>query len=398
MDENTIFFIALGVFSIYYSDEIEQFRKIIIKNFLEYYFNQVLNLFNSDVFEEELFVEKLEQIIEKPIVKYEDKFLTEIRKLDKEFQFDEREKETLKEKELNFLNVAENNYKNKIEEIKNRLCEIEVELTNLEEENEQEESITRYTENYKDNDSEEEEEYTKEEKIKNLNTEKSNLYVEVKNLNDLLYSEKGKQELLNKAKEFALNSVIILRVEKLLNCYVMEMTPQGNVLMIYDYIKASFRYYSDNAIPYRYLEVVGRKYVKLFNCRPLYVDMEEELDLAEKRWEKEREEKEEKEEKERKQKEENKIVVSEKKNVFAKFKSYNKEGTNGRVNVGVPPKNSISIIKDQEKEKCLLKEKANRYTYEGKLINFSFLKKIDRKIVDKKYNLSFSDFKKINKN
>ena len=398
MDENTIFFIALGVFSIYYSDEIEQFRKIIIKNFLEYYFNQVLNLFNSDVFEEELFVEKLEQIIEKPIVKYEDKFLTEIRKLDKEFQFDEREKETLKEKELNFLNVAENNYKNKIEEIKNRLCEIEVELTNLEEENEQEESITRYTENYKDNDSEEEEEYTKEQKIKNLNTEKSNLYVEVKNLNDLLYSEKGKQELLNKAKEFALNSVIILRVEKLLNCYVMEMTPQGNVLMIYDYIKASFRYYSDNAIPYRYLEVVGRKYVKLFNCRPLYVDMEEELDLAEKRWEKEREEKEEKEEKERKQKEENKIVVSEKKNVFAKFKSYNKEGTNGRVNVGVPPKNSISIIKDQEKEKCLLKEKANRYTYEGKLINFSFLKKIDRKIVDKKYNLSFSDFKKINKN
>jgi hypothetical protein len=398
MDENTIFFIALGVFSIYYSDEIEQFRKIIIKNFLEYYFNQVLNLFNSDVFEEELFVEKLEQIIEKPIVKYEDKFLTEIRKLNKEFQFDEREKETLKEKELNFLNVAENNYKNKIEEIKNRLCEIEVELTNLEEENEQEESITRYTENYKDNDSEEEEEYTKEEKIKNLNTEKSNLYVEVKNLNDLLYSEKGKQELLNKAKEFALNSVIILRVEKLLNCYVMEMTPQGNVLMIYDYIKASFRYYSDNAIPYRYLEVVGRKYVKLFNCRPLYVDMEEELDLAEKRWEKEREEKEEKEEKERKQKEENKIVVSEKKNVFAKFKSYNKEGTNGRVNVGVPPKNSISIIKDQEKEKCLLKEKANRYTYEGKLINFSFLKKIDRKIVDKKYNLSFSDFKKINKN
>jgi hypothetical protein len=102
----------------------------------------------------------------------------------------------------------------------------------------------------------------------------------------------------------------------------------------------------------------------------------------------------EKEENERKKKETN---VPEKKNVFAKFKSYNKEGTNGRVNVGVPPKNSIPITKEQEKEKILLKSKANCYTYERKLANFSFLKKVDRKVVDKKYNLSFTDFKKLQK-
>ena len=177
----------------------------------------------------------------------------------------------------------------------------------------------------------------------------------------------------------------------------MEMTPQGNVLMIYDIKKGSFKYYSDHAIPYRYLEVVSRKYVKQFDCRPLYVDMEEELDLAEKRWEKEREEKETLEkEKLEKEKEPNNSIVPEKKNVFAKFKSYNKEGSHGRVNVAVPPKNSIPITKEQEKEKILLKEKANRFTCEGKLVNFSFLKKVERRVVDKKYGLSFADFKKKN--
>jgi hypothetical protein len=122
--------------------------------------------------------------------------------------------------------------------------------------------------------------------------------------------------------------------------------------------------------------------------------MEEELELAEKKMEKEMKEKEEEEKKEKERKE-NKINISEKKNVFAKFKSYNKEGTTGRVNVGVPPKNSIPVTKEQNKEKILLKEKANCYTYEGKLVNFSFLKKVDRKVVDKKYSLSFADFKKL---
>ena len=182
------------------------------------------------------------------------------------------------------------------------------------------------------------------------------------------------------------------------NCYVMESTPQGNVLMIYDNKKGSFKFYSDSTIPYRYLEVVGRKYVKTFDCRPLYVDMEEELTLAEEKWEKERKEKEEKEEQERKRKEEQKANPQvEKKNVFAKFKSYNKEGASGRVNTGLPPKNSIPMTKEQENEKILLKEKANRYTYEGKMANFSFLKKVERKVVDKKYGLSFADFKKMQK-
>jgi hypothetical protein len=43
----------------------------------------------------------------------------------------------------------------------------------------------------------------------------------------------------------------------------------------------------------------------------------------------------------------------------------------------------------------LLKDKANRYTYEGKFANFSFLKKVDRKAVNKKFAMTFADFKKM---
>jgi len=47
-------------------------------------------------------------------------------------------------------------------------------------------------------------------------------------------------------------------------------------------------------------------------------------------------------------------------------------------------------------EKVILKEHANRYTCEGRLSNFNLLKKPDRKVIDKKYAMSFSEFKKLN--
>jgi hypothetical protein len=136
---------------------------------------------------------------------------------------------------------------------------------------------------------------------------------------------------------------------------------------------------------------------------PIFVDMEEQLKLAEER-EKEQKEKEKEKEKEEninKSKNENgDINQQKKKNVFAKFKSYNKDTSATTKSMAAPPKNSIPnalLTKEQENEKFVLKEKANCYTYEGKFTNFSFLKKVDRKIVDKKYGLSFADFKKIKK-
>jgi hypothetical protein len=183
----------------------------------------------------------------------------------------------------------------------------------------------------------------------------------------------------------------------------MEKTPIGNVLMIYDKNLNKFKYYSDSTMPYRYLEVVGRKYVKIFNCRPIYIDMEEELKLFEQKWEKEQELKKIKEEEEKLKNEELKLnneqnMEIKKKNIFAKFKSYNKE-TSGQIGMIIPPKNNIiinSIPESKENEKLLLKEKANCYCFEGKISNFNFLNKIEKKIFNKKLGFTFADFKKMN--
>ena len=107
-----------------------------------------------------------------------------------------------------------------------------------------------------------------------------------------------------------------------------------------------------------------------------------------------------KEEEEKKRNEEtakNNKPIEQKKNVFAKFKSYNKDA-GGKISMAAPPKNSIpnkSVTENKENEKVLLKERANRYTYEGKFANFNFLQKIERKVFNKKLGLSFADFKRI---
>ena len=341
------------------------------------------HIFNND---EKLTIDiKEEKQKEISLIKYEDKFLKDIRKMEKEYIFDELENQLLTEKNASFFKQLIETRQNKIQEINNRLCEIDSELTKL--------SQDTIVEDEDEFELEDEYQVTKEEKIETLLYEKKMLTHE--SIENQLNSE---IEILfqQQAKESARNFIINKRIEKLENCFVMETTPQGNVLMIYDNKRNSFKFYSDNTIPYRYLEVVGRKYVKMFDCRQLYVDMEEELNLAEEKWEKDRKEKEEKEEQDKKIKDGQKIVV-EKKSVFAKFKSYNKDVTSGRVNTGAPPKNSIQMTKEQENEKILLKEKANRYTYEGKMVNFNFLKKVERKVVDKKYGLSFADFKKMQK-
>jgi hypothetical protein len=208
----------------------------------------------------------------------------------------------------------------------------------------------------------------------------------------------NKEEMKEEANQYVKNTYL----DGLVNNFIMEKTPSGNVIMYYNNKRGSFEFYSDNTIPYRYLETVARKYVKCYNCRPIFVDMEEELKLAEEKWEKERKEKEEKDDRDKKRQEELKNSnkpPENRKSVFAKFKSYNKDQATNKT-MAAPPKNSIpnkALTKEQENEKILLKERANRYTYEGKISNFSFLKKVERKIVDKKYGMSFSDFKKMQK-
>jgi hypothetical protein len=182
------------------------------------------------------------------------------------------------------------------------------------------------------------------------------------------------------------------RIECLKNNFIMATTPVGNVAMYYDFNKSSFSYYSDNVIPYRFLEVLGRNYVCTFDCAILYTNMEDELKIVEDRLA-ELEEQQEKE-KEEKEQQEKKEVDAPKKQVFAKFKNYNKDTTKDMVSIDTKNNNSKrQKSKYDQLTKVILKEKANRYTCEGKISNMQLLKKVDRKVVDKNYALSYAEFK-----
>ena len=404
MDIESIFF---TIFIIWY------FKNYIPEDTINTLYNlhgkatHLLNVYNSVLYpmyfsldgdevkeeKEENPVEEEKSVEPKPEIKYEDKFLEDIRKMNKEYLFDSNENIEEGKKYLELLKKASDERLSQLTQIRDSISQNELKLIKYEVD------VDYCT--CDDDDEDVNLGETKEERIKILGNQLKELKEEKQKLEDLFQSKKYIEESLDKINEEARKFIIDKRLDKLENCHVMEFTPLGNVLMKYDKNKEAFRFYSDSTIPYRYLEVVGRKFVKQFNCRPLFVDMEEELKLAEEKWEKERKEKEEKEEEEKRRKEEaikNKAPIEEKKkNVFAKFKSYNKESGTGHVATAAPPKNSIpnkKLTQSQENEKILLKQKANRYTYEGKIANFSFIKKVDRKVVDKKFGMSFADFKK----
>lgn len=103
---------------------------------------------------------------------------------------------------------------------------------------------------------------------------------------------------------------------------VEEVTPEGHVYMTYDEPSNTFFYWSEKAIAYKYLDVVSRKYVIVYNCKEVYVNLFKEII---KMTLKEKEEKKEED------------------GPFAKFKSY------------TPKKNYRPM-----------KERVNQYKYVGK--------------------------------
>ena len=173
-------------------------------------------------------------------------------------------------------------------------------------------------------------------------------------------------------------------IESLVNCFVMECTPHGNIIMFYDYKRESFAYYADNVMPYRYLEVLGRKYVCTFFCPSLYKHLSPDL-VANVTVENEKKE------------EMGAPIVSinpeiePKKSVFAKFKSYNKDTSNNVATKDAPSSAPKRAVHANAQTNVV----TNRYTCHGKICNMPFLKKIDRTIVDKNYKMSFADFKRL---
>jgi hypothetical protein len=162
------------------------------------------------------------------------------------------------------------------------------------------------------------------------------------------------------------------KIESLCNNFIMENTPVGNIIMQYDHNKSAFLYYSDNVVPFRFLEPVGRKYVITFQCKQLFIDMKEEIERATK------------EEEAKQNTQQPKPVAKKTKDILASFNSK----TNDSQSQNSSNTNTINPN---------IKINTNRYTCMGKISNFQMIKKVDKKLVDKNYSMSFSDFKQMMK-
>ena len=205
-------------------------------------------------------------------------------------------------------------------------------------------------------------------------------------------------------------STRILNEEELIqlnNNYVMEMTPSGNVIMFWNNKRGTFTFYADSTIPYRFLEVVARKYVIYNQCKQLYILLQPCIkDVSKCEGDNTAE-----------VNPKNAVdiipVVAEqgsKPGVFAKLKSYNQTSINSvkalQSNINTSVKNNSQSNFESAPKKgeqrgvrgnptkngqIDIKENANRYTCEGKIANFSFLKK--EKKTGKK--ISFAEYKKL---
>ena len=177
---------------------------------------------------------------------------------------------------------------------------------------------------------------------------------------------------------------------------ITETTPRGDVLMYYSSKLGTFVYHSHTKeIPYNYLETVARKYVIEYNCKKLYIDIRKEYEKGVQKY---------KEIKAKEEEEKNAAdggmddtKENKKKQIFANFKTYNRKGE----------------VHNKQKDKIyILKEQANRYSYRGKIEEYSEAKVescLDKKVLEsmgdkrseeeKRVNdIDFASFKKMNMN
>ncbi len=336
------------------------------------------------------------------VIKYEDKYTEKFNNFRNEYTFTEFELE-LEQQEFEKIKLLyEEERHNDIETITTQLQKINhiYDICRLNDGTEEdlmknalEKGISKLLEYYEL----EKEDYGQyEELFINLMSEKVKLEETLKNTKDDVMCE---TEMRTKAHE----SIINKKLDGFINNYIMEYTPLGNVYMRYNNNKESFEYFSNNTIPYRFLESVARKYVMTFWCKPLFIDIEEELKIAEEKYN------EDKKQIEIKERERENVATTNQKNIVAQFKNYNKNQINqsslkpqaknrSQSNFTLPShiKSNLPNV-NTTTDKQLLKEKSNRYTWEGRLSDFCPLKKIDKKVLNKNLVLSFSDFKRLQK-
>jgi hypothetical protein len=366
------------------------------------------NVLLEDILLEDLLLDTEIHTVVPKIIKYEDKYTEKFNNFRNEYTFTENELELEQQEFEKIKSLYEEERKTDIETITTKLQKINdiYDICNFNDSTEDDlmknvlekdiciNKLLEYFELDKDD-------YNQfEELFIDLMRERVELEAKLKNIENNIMCE---TEMRTKAHE----SIINKKLDGFINNYIMEYTPLGNVYMRYNNNKKSFEYFSNNTIPYRFLESVARKYVMTFWCKPLFIDIEEELKIAEEKYDEERKKMEIKEKE--KEKERENVATNNSKNVVAQFKNYNKNQIN-QSSLKPQAKNRVqsnftlpSHIKSNlpnvntTSDKQLLKERANRYTWEGRLSDFCPLKKIDKKVLNKNLALSFADFKRLQK-
>ena len=326
---------------------------------------------------------------EKVEEKYEDKYLKKFKDFPNKFIFDEAELTQEIDERDNIEFEFEKRRSMSIYAIQKELSKIN-NITNCLNDNKIQRLLEWFDleEDYEDNP----ESVNIQELEKQVIEHKNKLLKQITELEEMTITE---EEISVKSRDIIINN----KLDKFIDNYILEYTPLGNIYMRYNNDKKSFEYFSNNSMPYRYLEPVGRKYVMTYWCKPIFVDIEEELKKAEEIYDKKVEE-------DLKKVEINKDLKSfNPKNVLVKLKDYNKNTKENSIrpmknrtdnNAMLPAqvKNNLPDI-NKKSEKMFLKEKANRYTWEGRLTNFCPLKKIDKKVIDKNLNKTYTEFKKL---
>lgn len=171
-------------------------------------------------------------------------------------------------------------------------------------------------------------------------------------------------------------------VKSLKNNVMYESTPKGGVFMYYDFEMESFLYYCDTKdMPYLFLETVARKYAITYQCKKIVVDMKKEILTAKQKI---------LDNKERQNKGQNTVQNTHtstptktdgSNDTFASFKHYNRKGTGGS--------------KTTDNKKFVLCQHANRYSYKGKVSDFTPIKRDEYKIEKPMDNMNYETFKKL---
>jgi hypothetical protein len=348
-----------NAYTIYYEDELED------------------DELEDDELEEESKELEIKEELKEEIkeLKYEDKYLAKYLEFSNEYTFTPEELLAEQFTIINNKHIWENNLKNNIAELQKQLSEVlpifEAEsLSGLSDE------VYKMMGKYFKID---ETEYLD----KDLFTDIVELKTELTTQLDEMITINNIPEFENDARQQTINN----KLDAYVNNYVLEMTPLGNVYMRYNNNKKSFEYFSNNTIPYRYLEAVGRRYVMTFLCKPLFVNLADELIKAE---QKQLEDK----------KEQN--VVTKPSIVKQSFSSKNALQQTNALQTNVLKTNVLKTnplqtnalktnvqTNAQTNTTILLKENANRYTWEGRLSSLMLLKKAEKKAA----TLSFAEYK-----